>query len=42
MFNYVDYDLSNVKGKVNLTLNGEKVGYTTKIKDGDVIELVIN
>jgi len=42
VFNYVDYDLSNVKGKVNLTLNGEKVGYTTKIKDGDVIELVIN
>ncbi|MBU5453889.1 cell division protein FtsA [Caproiciproducens sp. MSJ-32] len=42
VFNYVDYDLSNVKGKVNLTLNGENVGYTAKIKDGDVIELFIN
>src|SRR5690606_37661457 len=42
VFNYVDYDLSNVKGKVNLTLNGENVGYTAKIKDGDVIELCIN
>ena len=39
VFNYIDFDASKVKGIVNLILNGEKVGYTAKIKDGDKIEL---
>ena len=39
IFNYIDFDTRSVKGTVNLILNGEKVGYTEKIKDGDKIEL---
>ena len=42
VFNYIDFDTKSVKGIVNLILNGEKVGYTEKIKDGDKIELFLN
>lgn len=39
VFNYVNFDLSEAKGIINLLLNGEKVGYTEKLKDGDNIEV---
>lgn len=39
IFNYVDFNLKDAKGIINLKLNGNKVGYTEKIKDGDNIEV---
>lgn len=39
VFNFVEYDQSQIKGTINLSLNGKKVGYTEFIDDGDIIEL---
>ncbi|WP_294188035.1 hypothetical protein [uncultured Clostridium sp.] len=39
IFNYVSFDLREAKGIINLMLNGNKVGYTEKLKDGDSIEV---
>lgn len=39
IFNYVDFNLKDAKGIINLKLNGDKVGYTEKINDGDNIEV---
>ncbi|WP_288222007.1 cell division protein FtsA [uncultured Clostridium sp.] len=39
IFNYVDFDLSEAKGIITLLLNGNKVGYTEKLKNGDNIEV---
>ncbi len=39
IFNYVSFDLKEAKGTINLMLNGNKVGYTEKLKDGDSIEV---
>ncbi|MBE6053705.1 MAG: cell division protein FtsA [Clostridium sartagoforme] len=39
IFNYVSFDLTEAKGIINLMLNNDKVGYTEKLKDGDIIEV---
>ena len=39
IFNYVSFDLSEAKGIINLILNGNKVGYTEKLQDGDNIQV---
>ena len=39
IFNYVNFDLSEAKGIINLLLNGEKAGYTETLKNGDNIEV---
>ncbi|MBD7913779.1 rod shape-determining protein [Clostridium sp. Sa3CUN1] len=39
IFNYANFDLTKAKGVINLLLNGEKAGYTEKLKDGDNIEV---
>lgn len=39
IFNYVSFDLTEAKGIINLFLNGNKVGYTEKLKDGDNIQV---
>ena len=39
IFNYVSFDLREAKGTINLMLNGNKVGYTEKLKDGDNVEV---
>ena len=39
VFNFIDYDQSQIKGTINLVLNGKKVGYTEFLNDGDIIEL---
>ncbi len=39
IFNYIDFDLSEVKGNIILKLNGSKAGYTDIIRSGDNIEI---
>jgi len=39
VFNFVEYDQNQIKGTINLMLNGKKAGYTEFINDGDIIEL---
>ena len=39
VFKYVSVDLIKAKGLINLILNGNKVGYTTKIEHGDNIKV---
>lgn len=39
IFNYIDFDLSEVKGNIILKLNGLKAGYTDVIRNGDNIEI---
>lgn len=39
IFNYIDFDLSEMKGSIILQLNGVKAGYTDIIKDGDNIDI---
>lgn len=39
VFNYIDFDLTKIKGLIVLTLNGEKAGYSDKLKNDDVIEV---
>lgn len=38
IFNYIQMDLTRIHGKLTLNLNGEEASYSTKLKDGDVIE----
>lgn len=42
VFNFVEYDQSQIRGTINLNLNGKKAGYTEFINDGDIIELFFN
>jgi len=39
VFNYIDFDLTKIKGLIVLRINGEKAGYSDKLKNGDVIEV---
>ncbi len=39
IFNYVSFDLREARGTINLMLNGNKVGYTERLNDGDSIEV---
>lgn len=40
IFNYIDFDLSNPKGKIELTINGNRASYTDVIKEGDDIRIL--
>ncbi|MDD3223573.1 MAG: cell division FtsA domain-containing protein [Clostridium sp.] len=39
IFNFIDFDLTMVKGQITLKLNGNKAGYNDALKDGDNIEI---
>lgn len=39
VFNFIDFDLTTVKGKIVLKLNGNEAGYNDVLKDGDVVEI---
>ncbi|GFZ31796.1 cell division protein FtsA [Clostridium zeae] len=39
IFNYIEFDLTVVKGRLNLLLNGENAAYTDKLNEGDKIEV---
>lgn len=39
IFNHIDFDLTTLKGRIILKLNGENAGYSNDLKDGDVIEV---
>jgi sulfur carrier protein ThiS len=39
IFNAIDFNLSDKKGFLMLKVNGAPAGYTTPLKDGDVIEI---
>ncbi|GFP74999.1 cell division protein FtsA [Clostridium fungisolvens] len=39
IFNYIEFDLTAVKGRLNLLLNGESAAYTDKLNEGDKIEV---
>lgn len=39
IFNYVEFDLSVLKGKLYLRLNGKNAGYYDKLSQSDVIEI---
>lgn len=39
IFNYIEFDLTVVKGRLNLLLNGEGAAYTDKLNEGDKIEV---
>lgn len=39
IFDYIDFDTTQVKGRLITKVNGVEVGYTDKIKDGDKIEI---
>lgn len=39
IFNHIEFDLTKVKGKLYLHLNGKDAGYYDKLSEGDVIEL---
>ncbi|MBA5851894.1 rod shape-determining protein [Clostridium sp. cel8] len=39
IFNHVEFDLSNPKGELYLSLNGKNAGYYDKLSEGDVIEI---
>ncbi len=40
VFNFLDLNPKGFKGRVNITINGEKAGYTDIIKDGDSLVLL--
>lgn len=40
IFRSIEFDLSKVKGGVDIRLNGKKASYTDKISNGDVIEII--
>ncbi len=42
IFKFLDFNTKRFKGKVDITINGEKAGYTDIIKDGDNIALMQN
>ncbi|MEY8762885.1 MULTISPECIES: cell division protein FtsA [Clostridium] len=39
IFNHIEFDLTRVRGKLFLRLNGENAGYYDALSDGDVIEV---
>ena len=39
IFNYIDFDLSNVQGTIALKLNGKDAGYTDINNNGDIIDI---
>ncbi|WP_010240549.1 cell division protein FtsA [Clostridium arbusti] len=39
IFNYIEFDLSTVKGELLLLLNGNKAGFYDKLRSGDKIEI---
>ncbi|MGL5086191.1 MAG: cell division protein FtsA [Clostridium sp.] len=39
IFNFIDFDLKESKGTINLKLNEENAGYTDKIDNGDIIKV---
>lgn len=39
IFNYIDFDLSYLKGSINLKLNGKSAAYTDTLSHGDNIEV---
>jgi hypothetical protein len=39
LFNYMDFDAGEARGKIDLVINGKKAGYTDIIKEGDSIEI---
>lgn len=39
IFNYIDFDLENAKGIINLRINGNEAKFTDSLKDGDKIEI---
>lgn len=39
IFNYIEFDLTAVKGRLNLLLNGASAAYTDKLNEGDKIEV---
>lgn len=42
IFNYYDFDTSNLKGSIALTLNGSNAAYTDSIHDGDEIKFIVS
>lgn len=42
IFNYIEFDLTVVKGTLNLLLNGKNAAYTDKLNEGDKIEVFWN
>lgn len=39
IFDYIDFDLSQPRGILDLKLNGNKANYTDPLKNGDIIEI---
>ncbi|MBX7391640.1 rod shape-determining protein [Clostridium chauvoei] len=39
IFNYIDFDLKNTQGIINLRINGMQAKFTDSLKDGDKIEV---
>lgn len=39
IFNFYDFDVSRPYGKLHMTLNGVSASFTSRLKDGDVIEV---
>ncbi|AZV56656.1 cell division FtsA domain-containing protein [Clostridium sp. AWRP] len=39
IFNHIEFDLTKIRGKLYLHLNGNNAGYYDKLSEGDIIEL---
>ncbi len=39
IFQYIDFDITHLKGTLLLILNGERASYTDVLKNGDIIEI---
>ncbi|WP_032120817.1 cell division protein FtsA [Clostridium amazonitimonense] len=39
IFNYIDFDLSKLRGRITLELNGVEASYGDKLKEGDIIKV---
>ncbi|KOA21380.1 cell division protein FtsA [Clostridium homopropionicum DSM 5847] len=39
IFNYINFDLTSIRGILRLILNGEKAGYYDELKEGDIIKV---
>lgn len=39
IFNYINFDLTRLKGRINLELNKKEASYSDKLKDGDIIKV---
>jgi len=42
VFNFIDFDLRNPRGRIELIINGVRAGYTDTIKEGDDIRIFWN